>query len=126
MPPGRPDRAGNVRRVRRALSWPAGPVARRVARNDAFVSLRVPFLMARRHRHFDGHYRTSSRLARLLRANCASTVFVAMPAPISRPPRGAVGVWSDGRTRVLLSTERAGRRYVTEDRDGRVTTGLRR
>ena len=31
------DRAGNVRRVRRALSWPAGPVARRVAWNDAFV-----------------------------------------------------------------------------------------
>jgi hypothetical protein len=118
------DRAGNVRRVRRALSWPAGPVARRVARNDAFVSLRAPFLMARRHRHFDGHYRTSSRLARLLRANCAPTVFVAMPTPSARPPRGAVGVWSDGRTRVLLSTERAGRRYFMEDRGGRVSRGV--
>ena len=96
------DRAGNVRRVRRALSWPAGPVARRVAWNDAFVNLRVPFLMARRHRHFDGHYRTSSRLARLLAANCEPRVFVALPTPSSRPPAGAVGVWSDGRTRVLL------------------------
>ena len=120
------DRAGNVRRVRQALSWPAGPVARRVAWNDAFVNLRVPFLMARRHRHFDGHYLPSSRLARLLAANCESRVFVAMPTPSSRPPAGAVGVWSDGRTRVLLSTERAGRRYVMEDRDGRVTTGVRR
>jgi hypothetical protein len=115
-----------VRRVRQALSWPARPVARRVARNDAFVSLRRPFLMARRHRHFDGRYRTSSRLAGLLAANCAPTVFVAMPTPSTRPPRGAVGVWSDGRARVLLSTERAGRRYVMEDRDGRVTSGWRR
>ena len=72
------DRAGNVRRVRRALSWPAEPVARRLAWNDAFVNLRVPFLMARRHRHFDGHYRTSSRLARLLTANCGPRVFVAL------------------------------------------------
>ncbi len=120
------DRAGNVRRVRRALSWPAGPVARRLAWNDAVVNLRVPFLMARRHRHFDGHYRTSSRLARLLTANCGPRVFVALETPNSRPPAGAIGVWSDGRTRVLLATERAGRRYVMEDRDGRVSTGVRR
>lgn len=120
------DRAGNVRRIRRALSWPAGPVARRVARNDAFMNLRLPFLMARRHRHFDGRYRTSPALARLLAANCEPRVFVALPSPTSRPPAGAIGVWSDGRTRVLLSTERAGRRYVMEDRDGRVSRGVRR
>ena len=118
------DRAGNVRRVRRALSWPAGPTARRLAWNDAFVSLRVPFLMARRHRQFDGHYRPSARLARLLTANCEPTVFVALATPDSRPPAGAVGVWSDGRTRVLLSTEKAGRRYFTKDRDGRVSRGV--
>ena len=91
------DRAGNVRRVRRVLSWPAGPVARRLAWNDAVVNLRLPFLMARRHRHFDGHYRTSSRLARLLTANCEPRVFVALPRPelaasgTARSASGATG-----------------------------------
>jgi subtilisin family serine protease len=118
------DRAGNVRRVRRVLSWPAGPVGRRLAWNDALVTLRMPFIMARRHRRFDGHYRPRARLARLLAANCEPRVFVAMPTPTSRPPRGAVGVWSDGRTKMLLSTERAGRRYVMEDRDGRLSRGV--
>jgi subtilisin family serine protease len=118
------DRAGNVRRLRRALSWPAGPLARRLAWNEAFVNLRVPFIMARRHRRFDGHYRPSARLARLLAANCAPRAFVAMPSPAARPPGGAIGVWSDGRGRVVLSIERLGRRYFMEDRDGRLSRGV--
>jgi subtilisin family serine protease len=117
------DRAGNVRRVRRAIAWPPAPVARRLAWNDAFANLRVPFLLARRHRRFDGHYRPAAALVPLLAANCEPRVFAAMPTPRARPPRGAIGVWSDGRGRVLLSTERAGRRYAMEDRDGRLSRG---
>jgi hypothetical protein len=118
------DRAGNLRRVRRAISWPAAPLARRLAWNEAFVNLRVPFIMARRHRRFDGHYRPSARLALLLAANCEPRAFVAMPSPTARPPRGAIGVWSDGRGRLVLSVERLGRRYFMEDRDGRLSRGV--
>ena len=118
------DRAGNIRRIRRALSWPPAPVARRVARNEALSTLGVPFGVARLHRRFDGRYRATPGLVRLLAANWEYTPFVAVPAPGARPPRGSIGVWSDGRGRVLLSLERAGRRYFMEDRDGRVSRGV--
>ena len=118
------DRAGNRGRVRRALSWPATPLARRLAWNAAFVNLRLPFIMARRHRRFDGRYRPSARLARLLAANCGPRRFVAVPSPAARPPSGAIGVWSDGRGRLVLSIERLGRRYFMEDRDGRLSRGV--
>ena len=39
---------GNVRRLRRALSWPPALVARRLAWNEAFSILRVAFPIARR------------------------------------------------------------------------------
>jgi hypothetical protein len=81
--------------------------------------------MARRHRRFAGHYRPSARLAALLGANCAPTVFVPLASPGAPIPLGAVGVWSDGAGRMLLATERGGRRYVMEDRDGAVRSGLR-
>jgi subtilisin family serine protease len=119
------DRAGNVRRVRRALRWAPAPVARRLAWNDAMINLRWPFIMARRHRRFDGHYLSSRRLTRLLAANCAPRAFVALAAPADPPPGDAVGVWSDGRSRVVLSARRAGRLYFMEDRDGRARRGVR-
>ena len=56
------DRAGNVRRVRRTLSWPAAPVARRIARNEALSTLGVPFRIARMHRRFNGRYPATDRL----------------------------------------------------------------
>jgi subtilisin family serine protease len=118
------DRAGNVRRVRRALSWPPAPLARRLARNEALRALQGPFGIARLQRRANGRYGTASRLARLLAANWEFASFVAIPAPSAPLPRGAVGVWSDGSGRVVLSTERAGRRYAMEDRDGRVSRGV--
>jgi hypothetical protein len=118
------DRAGNVRRVRRTLSWPPAPVARRVARNEALSTLGVPFGIARLHRRFNGHYRATPGLVRLLAANWEYTPFVAVPAPGAPPPRGSIGVWSDGRSRLFLSLESAGRRYFMEDRDGRVSRGV--
>ena len=115
--------AGNVRRVRRVLSWPAGPVGRRLAWNDALVTLRMPFIMARRHRRFDGHYRPRARLARLLAANCEPR----SSSRCRRRPRGPraarSGSGATGARRCSSRPERAGRRYVMEDRDGRLSRG---
>ena len=118
------DRAGNVRRIRRALSWPPASVARRVARNEALSTLGVPFGVARLQRRFDGRYRATPGLVGLLAANSEYTPFVAVPAPGAPPPSGSIGVWSDGRSRLFLSLESAGRRYFMEDRDGRVSRGV--
>ena len=89
------------------LSWPAGPVGRRLAWNDALVTLRMPFVMARRHRRFDSHYRPRARLVRLLAANCEPRVCRDADADLAAS-RGAVGVWSDGRRKMLLSTGASG------------------
>jgi Subtilase family len=118
------DRAGNIRRIRRTLSWPPAPVARRVARNEALSTLGVPFGVARLHRRFNGRYRATPGLVGLLAANWQYTPFVAVPAPGAPPPRGSIGVWTDGRSRLFLSLESAGRRYFMEDRDGRVRRGV--
>ena len=118
------DRAGNVRRVRRALSWPAAPLARRLAWNEALSTLGVPFAVARGQRRFKGRYRATPGMVRLLTANWEFTPFVGLSAPSARSPRGAIGVWSDGRGRLFLSLESAGRRYFMEDRDGRVSRGV--
>jgi len=117
------DRAGNVRRIRRAVSWPPAAVARRLAWNEAFSTLRVPFAVARLQRRVHGRYGATPRLIRLLAGNWEFTPFVALTAPTARPPRGAIGVWSDGRRRLVLSIEIAGRRYLIEDANGRVSRG---
>jgi hypothetical protein len=84
----------------------------------------VPFGVARLQRRFNGRYRATPGLVRLLPANQGFTPFVAITAPGVRPPRGVIGVWSDGRGQVFLSIETAGRRYLMEDRDGRVSRGV--
>ncbi len=119
------DRAGNVRRVRRILSWPSAPLARRLARDDAMLTLEGPFGTARLHRRVNGRYPDSRRLARLLGANWEPASFVAVPDPAAPLPSKVVGVWSDGDGRLVLATDRAGRRYVMEDREGRVSSGVR-
>jgi hypothetical protein len=118
------DRAGNVRRLRRALSWPPALVARRLAWNEAFSILRVAFPIARRQRRRTGRYPTSQELVRPLAANLEWTPSAAIRNPSARPPRGAIGVWSDGRSGLFLSIEKAGRRYFMEDRDGRLGRGV--
>ena len=118
------DRAGNVRRTRRALSWPLAPLARRLAWNDAFSTLRVPFAVARLNRRVHGRYRATPRLVELLAGNWEYTPFVALTSPVTLPPPGSIGVWSDGRRRLFLSLEISGRRYFIEDRDGRVSRGV--
>jgi hypothetical protein len=118
------DRAGNVRRIRRALSWPSVPLARRLAWNEAFSTMRVPFFVARLHRRVQGRYRATPGLVRLLTGNWEFTPFAALTAPGARPPRGAIGVWSDGRRRLFLSIEIAGRRYFIEDANGRLRRGV--
>ena len=93
------DRAGNIRRVRRVLSWPPASVARRVARNEALSTLRVPFSVARLNRWLNGRYRATAGLVRLLAANWEYTPFVGVsPAGCDPPavpsafgPMGAVG-----------------------------------
>jgi subtilisin family serine protease len=118
------DRAGNVRRLRRAVSWPPALVARRLAWNEAFSTLRVAFFVARLQRKVDGRYKRAPGLVRLLAANWRFTPFTTLSARAARPPRGVIGVWSDGCRRLSLSIELAGRRYVMEDRDGRVSRGV--
>jgi subtilisin family serine protease len=118
------DRAGNVRRVRRALSWPSALVARRLAWNETLSTLRVPFGVARGQRRISGRYRTTPGLVRLLAANWEWTPFAALAHPSARPPDGAIGVWSDGRSRLVLSMARAGRLYFMEDCGGRLGRGV--
>ena len=98
-----------------------GPSADGLAWNDALVTLRMPFIMARRHRRFDGHYRPRARLARSWRPT-ASLVFVAMPTPTCGP-RGAVGVWSDAHEDAPL--DRAGGPPLRHGGpDGRLSRGV--
>ena len=118
------DRAGNIRRVRRVVRWPAGAVARRVAWTEAFGTMGMPFLMARLQRKVGGRYEPPRELTDLLAANAPYQRFAALRRTLDPPPRGAVGVYSDGRRRLRLSIDVAGRRYFIEDLDGRVTRGV--
>jgi hypothetical protein len=118
------DRAGNVRRVRRVLNWPAAPLARRLAWNKTFSTLGVPFSVARLHRRVRGSYRPTPGLVRLLAANWEFTPFVGLPWPSALPPPGVIGVWSDGRKSFFLVLEIAGRRYRLEDANGRLRRGV--
>jgi subtilisin family serine protease len=118
------DRAGNVRRVRIGLSWPAGAVARRLAWGDAFVAMAPPFLAARLRRRVEGRYGSARSLALLLRANWPYQRFVTLPTATAAPARGEVGVFTDGRRRVRLSVRFGPRSYWLEDDGDRVRRGV--
>jgi hypothetical protein len=118
------DRAGNVRRIRRVLTWPAPPLARRLAWNTAFSTMRVPFAVAGLQRRVRGRYPAMPGLVGLLAGNWEFTPFVGLASPAALPPPGVIGVWSDGRRRLFLTLEIAGRRYFIEDANGRVRRGV--
>jgi subtilisin family serine protease len=118
------DRAGNVRRVRRVVVWPAAAVGRRLAWNEAFATMSMPFFNARLRRRMDGRYDAAGHLARFLQANAPYQAFVALRRPSDALAPGVVGVYSDGRRRLQLSVEISGRRYFIADQDGRVARGV--
>jgi hypothetical protein len=117
------DRAGNVRRVRRTVTWPAAAVSRRLAWSRAFTTLSMPFFDARLDRDVTGRYASARYLVRLLPANAPYQRFMALRCPGDAIARGTVGVYSDAHRWLRLAIEIANRRYVIEDRDGRVRRG---
>jgi subtilisin family serine protease len=118
------DRAGNVRRVRRAVAWPPGPVARRLAWTEAFERLGLPFLNAHLRRSVEGRYDSSRFLVDFLAANESYQRFATLRSLREWPGSGVVGVYSDGRRRLRLATRIGGRCYFIEDLDGRIGRGV--
>ena len=81
-------------------------------------------MTARLSRRVEGRYGSPRSLAFLLKANWPYQRFAPLPRAAEPPPRGMVGVFTDGRRRVRLSVRIGPRSYWLEDDGGRVRRGV--